>query len=63
MTAGWGSAVGVQATYSAKLTQNLNVDKDAASEYGIVGWIAALAATDGPNGWHPHLHVLTMLAG
>lgn len=38
--------------------RNLKVYKDACTGYGIVGWIAALEITDGPNGWHPHLHVL-----
>ncbi len=38
--------------------RNLKVFKDAVTEYGIVGWIAALEITDGANGWHPHLHVL-----
>ena len=32
--------------------------KDAETEHGIVGWIGALEITDGPSGWHPHLHVL-----
>ncbi|MCP4961098.1 MAG: hypothetical protein GY925_17765 [Actinomycetia bacterium] len=38
--------------------RNLKVYKDGEAEYGVVGWIAALEITHGPNGWHPHLHVL-----
>ncbi len=38
--------------------RHLKVYRDAETEYGIIGWIAALEITDGPNGWHPHLHVL-----
>lgn len=32
--------------------------KTAETTHGIVGWIGALEITDGPSGWHPHLHVL-----
>ena len=38
--------------------RHLKVYRDAELEFGIVGWIAALEITCGPNGWHPHLHVL-----
>lgn len=29
-----------------------------AQRWGIVGYVRALELTDGPNGWHPHLHLL-----
>lgn len=31
------------------------------SRYGIKGTVRALEVTLGPNGWHPHLHVLVFL--
>ncbi len=30
---------------------------------GVVGMIRALELTHGENGWHPHLHVLVLMAG
>jgi len=30
---------------------------------GIVGTIRSLEVTHGPNGWHPHLHVLVLVEG
>jgi hypothetical protein len=32
-----------------------------ATEAGLEHWIRALEITHGPNGWHPHLHVLWLL--
>ena len=33
------------------------------AEVGITGCIRALEVTHGPNGWHPHLHVLVFCEG
>jgi hypothetical protein len=30
--------------------------------FGVIGTIRALETTHGPNGWHPHLHVLLLTA-
>ena len=35
--------------------------RQARSELGIVGTIRATDCTLGPNGWHPHLHVLVLI--
>lgn len=31
--------------------------------YDVAGFVRALEVTTGPNGWHPHLHVLVFLNG
>jgi len=34
--------------------------KRQAARYGLVGWIKALEVTAGPNGFHPHLHLVLL---
>jgi hypothetical protein len=39
------------------LTKN-RAGRQIKARYGFVGFVRALEVTHGPNGWHPHLHVL-----
>ncbi|GAI24506.1 unnamed protein product, partial [marine sediment metagenome] len=32
--------------------------KEIKNEFGIEGFVRALEITEGPNGWHPHMHIL-----
>ena len=34
-----------------------------AETYGILGWVRAVEAPHGPNGWHPHVHVPLIFQG
>lgn len=34
----------------------------AQARYGIAGWLRAVEVTVGSHGWHPHLHVLVLVA-
>jgi hypothetical protein len=37
--------------------------QDIRERHGVFGYIRALEMTHGRNGWHPHLHVLTLVHG
>jgi hypothetical protein len=49
--------------YAWSKVQSGNVFKRWKNRIGIVGSVRALEVNHGPNGWHPHIHVLVLTAG